>query len=125
MVVGVPNELMELDRPDTATLPPLLFFLDKLDEVPESLKGHSYPMFYGRIRGPLPIQSIKGMSGSPILGLLQNDEGRLVYYVTAVQSGWLVPGKEVVYATKFKFLAEKFEEKIESDLGGLSDMMPE
>ena len=117
MLVGLPSELMELARPEVVTVSPYILYLSKIEEVPEPLVGHTYPMFYGRIRGSLPIRSIQGMSGSPILGFVQNDEGRLVYYVVAVQSGWLVPGKEVVYATKFKYLAETFEGMIDAELG--------
>ena len=116
MIVGLPNELMELEKPEVATLQPLIFFLEKVDVTPEPLKNHTYPMFYGRIGSPLPIQSIKGMSGSPILGFVQNDAGRTVYYVVAVQSGWLVPGREVIYGTKFKFLAESFEAHVDASL---------
>lgn len=116
MLVGLPSELMELERPEVAAVSPYILNLGKIEEVPEPLRGQTYPMFYGRIRGELPLRSIQGMSGSPILGFVQNDEGRLVYYVVAVQSGWLLPGKEVVYATKFKYLAERFEDLIEAEL---------
>jgi len=43
------------------------------------------PRFHGKVSGPVPLMSPKGMSGGPIFGLVRKDEKLVDVYLVAVQ----------------------------------------
>jgi hypothetical protein len=54
------------------------------DELPES----TFPWFVGVVGAEGELQDIVGMSGGPIFGMFKGTDGRLRYWIVAIQSRW-------------------------------------
>jgi hypothetical protein len=91
-----------------------------LDEKPERFQDQTDPMFYGVVQPDDQVQSIKGMSGGPILGLKMNDDGSARYWFIAVQSGWY-PSDRVVCATRLAAVREILITGMEMMFAGAND----
>jgi hypothetical protein len=78
-----------------AIVPPTMISVQRLEVVPA---GHEkqYPRLTAVIRDPIPLKSIVGMSGGPIIGFA-GDERELRYWIVALQSAWL-PSSRTIFA---------------------------
>ncbi len=75
----------------TTTLHPI----KELPEKPWHFEETDMPMFYGRIALPPGLDSIKGMSGGPIFAFKRTDDGKLRYWLFAIQSSWNKSTREI------------------------------
>jgi hypothetical protein len=112
-LVGFPNQGMDLEDPRYARIKPYYISLERLADVPPSLRRHNVPMCYARIPNPPPGLSIKGMSGSPIFGFTKVNETGAAYYFVAIQSGWF-PDPKVVYACQIPFLGKLLQMAVDN-----------
>jgi hypothetical protein len=89
MMLGLPDELTSQVLPDDglATVSPTMIAVRRLEEEPEGHKLAS-PRLTARIIDPIPLASVVGMSGGPILGFAGNEK-ELRYWIVALQSAWL------------------------------------
>lgn len=88
-LMGLPAELGSELLPDDgrAVVSPTMIMVNRLDDVPPGYET-TYPRLSTRILDPIPLESVKGMSGGPIFGFAIH-EGKLKYWIVAVQSAWL------------------------------------
>jgi len=88
-MLGIPEEFtsQRLPKDRLATVSPAMITVRRLEEEPE---GHrfAYPRLTARIMEPIPLNSLVGMSGGPILGFAGNEK-ELRYWIVALQSAWL------------------------------------
>jgi hypothetical protein len=84
-----------------------------LDDPPQSWNKGS-PRFFGKIDlADVPLNSIRGMSGGPIIGIRQ-EKGQMYYYIIALQSTWNVDTGNTTgsYIFGAKFLMQQFIERV-------------
>jgi hypothetical protein len=62
--------------------------IEELPDRPDYIDEPSVPTFYGRILLQDDVNSIVGMSGGPIFSMQYSDDGKLKYWLHALQSGW-------------------------------------
>jgi hypothetical protein len=93
MMLGFPEEYTSREFVHTESgdsiaisLSPTVIWLTKLDNPPNDLPETKYPRFVGKLSDELPLDSIVGMSGSPIFGVGKEGDR---YWIVAVQSSWL------------------------------------
>lgn len=97
-MLGVPSELVKtsivgdtsVTNKEVTGWDYTLLKIDSIDNPPETIQKPD-PRLYGEIASITngAPESIKGMSGSPIFGLIQDDDSQFRYWVVAIQSGWL------------------------------------
>jgi hypothetical protein len=81
----------------------------QIPEPPPGIPRYEYPTFWAELWGT-DLQSIKGMSGCPILAFGKTGEGEMKYGVVAVQSGWFYDRMpRIIYASEFKALMDDAE----------------
>lgn len=110
-MLGFPEELNLPQRYDPyagVMLTPVMARLDPIDAIPEGseMKVPKHPLFVANLRENLPIKSVKGMSGGPIIGMRQDEKGNLIYWIVAlvrscVMSERLVSGCPLPVLGKF------------------------
>jgi hypothetical protein len=93
-MLGLPGERVKPVEKGIYTARPSMFSISRLDERPECFKTQTDSMFYAKIDPDSDVESIKGMSGGPILGV-QFKDGQARYWVLAVQSQWLASDRMV------------------------------
>ncbi|MBI5032926.1 MAG: hypothetical protein HZB51_20590 [Chloroflexi bacterium] len=106
-LLGVPSELVNVSN-ENVELVPALFHVTPLAERPDGFSETDMPLFYGSIKLGEGITSIRGMSGGPIFAFQQDEQGRLKYWLTALQSRWL-PNSHFIAACSTKLLGEAIE----------------
>ena len=86
----VPNaRQLELYENRTAgRVHPVLMTVTPVELPPEESPRFTFPWFTGRVGAAGKVPSIKGMSGGPIFGFAKDEDGRLRYWIVAVQSQW-------------------------------------
>ena len=85
-VLGLPEEENlphRVPNGGNINVSPHLVFLEPANEVPESVPLGKYPIHVFRILLP-QLDSVKGMSGGPIIGTRINDAGDMRYWVLGV-----------------------------------------
>ncbi len=104
MMLGIPAELVETKIGRTVTGQAtigspgsVLLHVSALGDDDPRVNKTPYPRFVGEIQGHHNLSSIRGMSGGPIFGFATRD-GRLYYWVVAVQSSVDKRDKRIVYA---------------------------
>ncbi len=118
-MLGLPTENMVKELSDTSghvttsiRIQPSMLPVERLESVPESLANLDGPQFIGKLLVPeSSLQSIDGMSGGPIIGLRRNQDGSALYWIVAVQSGWLSQ-RRIVHACPFPPFACKLEDEL-------------
>lgn len=103
-MLGFPDELTSKRVPASgdALVAPVMFPVRRLPSPPPDRDPTQHPQFVGQL-DQLPLQSIKGMSGGPILGFKLGAEG-LRYWIVALQSSWH-PQRRIVYGCSLPLLA--------------------
>lgn len=96
LLMGIPYETLHVN-PKNLEFTPTLFSIKYLPDQPTGFSETSIKQFYGEIILNNDIKSIKGVSGGPIFGFYENDEGELRYWVVALQSTWL-PKSHIISA---------------------------
>lgn len=88
-MLGLPEEFTSQELPESglATVSPTMITVRRLEEEPEGHKLAS-PRLTARILDPIPLTSVVGMSGGPVLGFAGNEK-ELRYWIVALQSAWL------------------------------------
>lgn len=67
-----------------------LCHVEHLEQKPdERFPNTDVPLFYGRIELGAGITDIRGMSGGPIFGFRESEDGQIRYWLVALQSTWL------------------------------------
>jgi len=120
ILLGTPNEMTDNNGEShkfvggaKVVLPPTKYNLRRgafsIKEIsrPAQAVKTSHPRFYAKLldmedavrfvelpEGPL-VDEIKGVSGGPILGRIQEDDGKYSYHTIAVQSCWLKEEKAI------------------------------
>jgi hypothetical protein len=84
---------------DTAMIALERLSQDEVDSVPAG------DWFVGQIPADVTIPSIKGMSGGPIYGFRQLEDGKWTYHVVALQSWW-DEKKRIAYGCSLPYFAE-------------------
>ncbi|MGA2507017.1 MAG: hypothetical protein ABSF80_06025 [Chitinispirillaceae bacterium] len=107
-LLGIPKELTRYD-PQFLNISSLLLNVEPLNNKPDGFPDTILPIFYGKVDLALRVNSIEGMSGSPIFGLRKNEMGQLKYWLIAVQSGW-IPTTQHISACPVNYLAECLSE---------------
>ncbi len=109
LMLGVPEELCEVGehKIDFANM---IHVVEPLEERPIWFDEFSTPMFYGRVQLNSAVKSLSGMSGGPILALCEVD-GKLRYWVTAVQGSWIAPTRDIA-ACRIRPFAELLKDSI-------------
>jgi hypothetical protein len=79
-----------------------MFGVKCLDELPEGIPTTRYSRFVGELNPNLALESVRGMSGGPILGF--NLTPPMRYWVVALQSTWL-PDRRLVFGCPLPVLA--------------------
>jgi len=99
-MLGFPSHLIA----ELGGLLPTMIHVERIDpkEVDE---GPAETWFAGRISPEAKIKSIKGMSGGPIFGFRQAEDGRWYYHVVALQSWWR-PDSRIVFGCSVPLVAE-------------------
>lgn len=92
-IIGMPSELINFDR--GVELVSCFLFADIITEKPEGFKDTSLPRIYAKINLDKGIGSIKGMSGGPLLGFQQLENGELRYWLLGLQSTWYSPSQHI------------------------------
>lgn len=84
-VIGLPAELVSttLDEAGSARVEMKIVPLREVGHA--ELSGPKYPRFCGKIIGDMSFESMRGMSGGPIIGLNQDAS---TYWIVAIQSSW-------------------------------------
>jgi len=83
---------------------PILLSVQEIDQ-PDNVDRPTYPWFVAKISENAKIESVVGMSGGPILGFAKDSEGRLRYWVVALQSWW-DKDRRIVFGCRVPFFAE-------------------
>ena len=103
IMLGVPSQLSRVESQGDCPSQRLNFVLipvRPVQELPEQQRGLPH-RFYGHLDEHLhcpdgtPLDDIDGMSGGPIIAFKYNEQGKLRYWVVAIQSSWL-PSKRIV-----------------------------
>ncbi|KUM25906.1 hypothetical protein AU467_23965 [Mesorhizobium loti] len=89
-ILGLPAEIQSQRISDEGNiaLSPILLRVRELNED----GGADFPRFVGQI-DDMPLQSIEGMSGGPIIGFDLSSPDR--YWIVALQSAWLPTSRKV------------------------------
>lgn len=89
-VIGLPSELVSttLDEAGSARAEMKIVPLRKVEWTQPS--GPKYPRFCGEIIGEMSFDSMRGMSGGPIIGLNQDAS---TYWIVAIQGSWSREGR--------------------------------
>jgi hypothetical protein len=77
-------------------------------EVSEAFSESNPLLFFGEVAVDDAVSSIRGMSGGPIFGFQQNDNGELRYWLIAIQSKWL-PESHIIAASPTDLLGKYLE----------------
>jgi hypothetical protein len=82
-------------------------------EIPRpEFTNKSEGLFYGQLSGLVAdLTDINGMSGGPIFGFKRGEDGRMRYWVIALQSGWF-PDKRIIFACRIRQLCEVLRKRI-------------
>lgn len=87
-----------------ASVSPTFLGIKKLDAAPEGRTPTRHPQFIGQLGDKSGLQSVKGMSGGPIFGFRLGPDGKLHYWIVALQSMWNSE-KRIVYGCSLPVLA--------------------
>ncbi len=97
VVVGLPDQFIT-QRPTSngkmaVLVNPTLVPLERVEPPPDMVTP--FPRFYGKLAWSLQhkhtgetLDGMSGFSGGPILGFKVGEDGRMRYYLVAIQSGW-------------------------------------
>lgn len=104
-MLGFPDEFASKRVPDSGDVQvaPVMFPVRRLAAPPPDRRPTQHPQFVGQLDQELRLQSVKGMSGGPILGFKHDAEG-MRYWVVALQSSW-DPQRRIVYGCSLPILA--------------------
>jgi hypothetical protein len=109
MMLGLPEEFMTCEQGSPGdgsavigTVSPTMIVVEAIDRVPEGDKQTTYPRFVGQLDKNLPLSSILGMSGGPILGFRYGPP--MTYWVVAIQSSWL-KNQHIIFGCPLPVLA--------------------
>lgn len=104
-MLGFPDEFASKRVPDSgdAVVSPVMFPVRRLVAPPPDRRPTRHPQFVGQLDQELQLQSVKGMSGGPILGFRHDPEG-LRFWIVALQSSW-DPQRGIVYGCSLPILA--------------------
>jgi len=92
-VLGIPWELTNFDH--GVELVSCFFKVEIIEEKPEGFKDTSLPRIYAKIYFDNGVESIEGMSGGPLLGFQQLENGELRYWLLGLQSRWYSPSQHI------------------------------
>jgi hypothetical protein len=87
-MLGLPAERVERNEQGDWLATPSMVEITRLPDKPQRFSEQTDPMFYGVASPESEVRNIQGMSGGPIIGLKQGQDGRVRYWVIAIQSGW-------------------------------------
>jgi len=107
LLLGIPGETVNVS-PNNIKFDPTLFSIEYLPDHPERFEETVIPQFYGKIHLGDDIKSIEGVSGGPIFGFYENDNGEMRYWVIATQSTWL-PKSRIISACPTHILGDVIE----------------
>ena len=62
-----------------------------------------------------PVTSIVGMSGGPVFGLRQREDGKGLYWVVAIQSWWR-PAERLAFACRLPTFARILSELLDEEV---------
>ena len=92
-IIGMPSELINFER--SVELVSCFLYADIIDENPEGFKDTSLPRIYAKINLDKGIGSIEGMSGGPLFGFQQLENGESRYWLLGLQSTWHPPSQHI------------------------------
>ena len=124
-IIGFPTEMTRTEMEKT---PEGLEMLSSVHHMmltvkqipkPEWANDTSCDYFFGQLGDDIPIQSVKGMSGSPLFAIKLSMTG-IRYWMIGIQSGWF-PERKVIYACPSKHFAEVVVDMIERSIQELED----
>ena len=103
-MLGLPAEYTSdrVNADGEGTVAATLIGVTRLEELPEGIPETRHPRFVGQLGANFPLQSVRGMSGGPILGF--NFEEPVRYWIVALQSTWL-RDRRLVFACPLPTLA--------------------
>lgn len=110
-IMGIPSESVTYDGVTELTAKFSVIPLEETDPPPNA-DQRSENSFYARLDPSSNVKDIDGMSGGPIF-TLKKIEGKWVYHVIGVQSGWY-PQSRVIFACPIKPLFLEIEELVET-----------
>ena len=87
-LVGIPDLLIGKDKKGFE-FHPAIFGVNKCESKPEVFPNVETPRFYGQINLEGKIDDIGGVSGSPIFAFKIDNQGKLRYWLIAVECSWL------------------------------------
>jgi hypothetical protein len=93
---------------------PVLLFVNPC-ELPPKIAPATNRQFVAKIDPHADLDSIRGMSGGPILGFRRNPQGQFQYWPVAIQSRWL-PESRIVIGTLLPLVAAWIEKQMEAFL---------
>ena len=107
-MLGLPEEFITCEEGSSRNgsvvgkVAPTVIGVKTIDRLTEDIKPTTYPRFMGQLHENLPLSSIVGMSGGPILGFRYGPPA--TYWVVAIQSSWL-RSKGIVFGCPLPVLA--------------------
>ena len=107
IMIGIPSQWSSIDvraHPPSQELNCVLFPIRDLDKLPENLLGKPH-RFYGKLDEELHcpdgklLTDLDGMSGAPIMAVKKTEDGKMHYWLVALQSAWL-PSERIVIGNR-------------------------
>lgn len=92
MMIGIPESFIDVKPDEThfdVVFRAAIVAVSPENDPPESMQ-RKFPRFVGRLGNIAPLETMRGMSGAPILGFAKENNGYR-YRVVAIQSSWLKP----------------------------------
>jgi len=96
MLLGVVGQLSEA-TPTAASVTSTLLKVIELPERPDAFVETTAPTLWGEVLVREPVTDIMGMSGGPVFSFRRTEDGKLRYWLHAVQSRW-IPSRRLIAA---------------------------
>lgn len=109
-MLGIPSQISEFTE-DEMVISSVLIGVKRNDSLSSEFEKNNAPTLYGQIEIDGFISDIKGMSGGPIFSFKIDEDGKLRYWLCAVQSRWL-DGKKLIAACLMKPFASYLKEML-------------
>ncbi len=111
-LLGVPAMLVnQMVDSEYVRIVTTLHKVDRLEQRPKKFTETDVPLFYGQIAIGEGVTDITGMSGGPIIGLKEKEDGQFKYWLIALQSTWLSDSK-YIKGCQTKILGDYLEDLI-------------
>ena len=104
-MLGYPQEFTSerLSTNGECNVAPTMIPVRRLAAAPKERRPTRYPQFVAQLSPALKLNSVKGMSGGPILGFCTKKDTQ--YWIVALQSSW-DPVKRIIYGCPLPIIGE-------------------